>query len=53
MRPPLKALAAALLITVSAPAFADKVTDALLNEGISISEPQFAPNARQIIYKKS
>jgi len=29
MRPPLKALAAVLLITFSAPAFADKVTDAM------------------------
>lgn len=50
MRPPLKALAAALLITFSAPAFADKVTDAIRSGQKHYEDQRLSKSIRELRY---
>ena len=50
MRPPLKALVAALLITVSAPAFADKVTDAIRSGQKHYEDQRLSKSIRELRY---
>ncbi len=50
MRPPLKALAAALLITFSAPAFADKVTDAIASGQKYYDDQRLSKAVRELRY---
>jgi len=53
MRPPLKALAAALLIAFSAPAFADKVTDAIASGRKYYEDQRLSKAIRELRYAVS